>query len=91
MVISSLLNKSYQTNSSLVPGNTVFLKNNVCNKGAMIFLDNSCDYLQRDRVSDSFFHFFYHVLLLLNEHNLIKKLSSKPFTFTLAILYVFVK
>lgn len=62
VVISSLLNKSYETNSPLVPGNTVFLKkNNVCNKGAMIFLDNSSrDYLQKDKFSDSFL-VLYHV------------------------------
>lgn len=57
----------------------------------MIFLDNnSCDYLQGDKLSDSFL-ILYHVLFLLNERNFIKKLSNKPFTFTLAILYVFVK
>lgn len=57
----------------------------------MIFLDNnSRDYLQRDKFSDSFL-ILYHVLFFFNEHNLIKKLSNKPITFTLAILYVFVK
>lgn len=53
----------------------------------MVFLDNSCDYLQ---FSDHFI-ILYHVLFFINEHTLIKKLSNKPFTYTLAILYVFVK
>lgn len=57
----------------------------------MIFLDNnSCDYPQRDKFSNNFL-ILYHVLFLLNEYDLIKKLSNKTFTFTLAILYVFVK
>ena len=60
---------------------------NVCEKGAMLFLDNnSCDYLQRDKFSG-----ILHHVLFLNEHNLIKKLSNKPFSFILAILYVFYK
>lgn len=56
----------------------------------MVFLDNSCDYLQRDKFNDHFI-ILYHVLFFINEHTLIKKLSNKPFTYTLAILYVFVK
>lgn len=58
-------------------------------RGHDILDNNSCDYLQGDKFSDSFL-ILYHVLFLLNERNFIKKLSNKPFTFTLAILYVFV-
>lgn len=89
--MSSLLNKSYEINSPIVPGNSLFLKKNVCNKGAIIFLDSAlCDYLPRGKFSESFL-ILYHVLFLFNEHNLIKKLPNKAYTFTLAILYVFVK
>lgn len=57
----------------------------------MIFLDNNLrDSLQRDKFSGIFL-ILYHVSFLFNEHNLIKKLPDKAFTFTLAILYVFVK
>lgn len=57
----------------------------------MIFLDNNLrDSLQRDKFSGIFL-ILYHVSFLFNEHNLINKLPDKAFTFTLAILYVFVK
>lgn len=50
-------------NCPLVPGNTQsYKKKNVCNKGAVMFLDNnSCDHLQDDKFND----ILYHVLFLL--------------------------